>query len=428
MPGYHRTDLKPSMGTPVPAAQQPFSPRRAAHRQRKRHTWRNALLLVAGLIVVLIVCVLVYVGSIGAAFNDRRQTVDAGLAAQDGDGMLNILLLGSDSRGEGRDTAEVKGEDGARSDTMMLVHVPQDRQDIYVMSIVRDLWVEIPGHGERKINGALGLGGYPLVAQTVEDLVGMEIDHLAVIDFEGFNGLTDALGGVELCNPHAFSSGVINPSFFPAGDILLDGTDALRYVRERKAFLAGDFERVQNQQRFVSAVAGRLLTVETLANPQRIMDVVNGFTPFITVDERLDAATIAGHAWSMRNIRPGDIEMFTVPHGPPATTAGGASIVEQDPAGMAELQRALRSGSMEEFLQGDAEGGSSEDETAEEGQPDDGASSPSPSATASGGGQGDEDGVGDGVDQDGTASAEPTESAAATPQADPTPAPVCAGG
>lgn len=415
------------MGTPVPAEQHPYSPRRAAHRQRRRHTWRNALLLVAGLLVVLVVCVLVYIGSIGAAFNDRRQTVDAGITAQDDDGVLNILLLGSDSRGEGRDTADVKGEDGARSDTMMLVHVPEDRQNVYVMSIVRDLWVEIPGHGERKVNGALGLGGYPLVIQTVEDLVGVEIDHLAVIDFEGFNGLTEALGGVELCNPHAFSSGVINPSFFPQGDILLNGTDALRYVRERKAFLDGDFERVQNQQRFVNAVAGRLLTVETLANPQRIMDVVNGFTPFITVDERLDAATLAGYAWSMRDIRPSAIEMFTVPHGPPATTPGGASIVEQDPEGMARLQRALREDSVDEFLQRDQGGGSAE-ETSEPGQPDGGTSSPSPTATASGGGQGDGDGADAGADQDGTASGEPTGSASATPQADPRPAPVCAGG
>lgn len=362
------------MGTPVPAEQHPYSPRRAAHRQRRRHTWRNALLLVAGLLVVLVVCVLVYIGSIGAAFNDRRQTVDAGITAQDDDGVLNILLLGSDSRGEGRDTADVKGEDGARSDTMMLVHVPEDRQNVYVMSIVRDLWVEIPGHGERKVNGALGLGGYPLVIQTVEDLVGVEIDHLAVIDFEGFNGLTEALGGVELCNPHAFSSGVINPSFFPQGDILLNGTDALRYVRERKAFLDGDFERVQNQQRFVNAVAGRLLTVETLANPQRIMDVVNGFTPFITVDERLDAATLAGYAWSMRDIRPSAIEMFTVPHGPPATTPGGASIVEQDPEGMARLQRALREDSVDEFLSAQEDGE----------VPDDAASSPSASDASSG--------------------------------------------
>lgn len=362
------------MGTPVPAEQHPYSPRRAAHRQRRRHTWRNALLLVAGLLVVLVVCVLVYIGSIGAAFNDRRQTVDAGITTQDDDGVLNILLLGSDSRGEGRDTADVKGEDGARSDTMMLVHVPEDRQNVYVMSIVRDLWVEIPGHGERKVNGALGLGGYPLVIRTVEDLVGVEIDHLAVIDFEGFNGLTEALGGVELCNPHAFSSGVINPSFFPQGDILLNGTDALRYVRERKAFLDGDFERVQNQQRFVNAVAGRLLTVETLANPQRIMDVVNGFTPFITVDERLDAATLAGYAWSMRDIRPSAIEMFTVPHGPPATTPGGASIVEQDPEGMARLERALRNDAVGEFLSAQEDGE----------VPDDAASSPSASDASSG--------------------------------------------
>lgn len=380
IPRYHGTDPNPSMGTTVSSDSQHFSPRRAARHRAKRHTWRNAFLLVGGLLAVLIICVLVYVGFIGAAFNDRRQTVDAGITAGD-DGVLNVLLLGSDSRGEGRNTADVKGEDGIRSDTMMLMHVPEDRQSVYVMSIVRDLWVDIPGHGERKINGALGLGGYPLVTQTVEELVGMDIDHLAVIDFEGFNGLTEALGGVELCNPHAFSSGVVNPSFFPQGDILLNGSDALRYVRERKAFLDGDFERVQNQQRFVNAIAGRILTVETLANPQRIMDVVNGFTPFITVDEGLDAATIAGHAWSMREIRPRDIEMFTVPHGPPATTEGGASIVEQDPEAMERLQEAFRSGTVDTFI---STGDDADSSPSPSGDPTDPAeATTSPSGTAS---------------------------------------------
>lgn len=189
----------------------------------------------------------------------------------------------------------------------------------------------------------------------------------------------------------------------------------------------GDFERVQNQQRFVNAVAGRILTVETLANPQRIMDVVNGFTPFITVDERLDAATLAGYAWSMREIRPSAIEMFTIPHGPPATTSGGASIVEQDPEGLARLQRALRDDSVDEFLQGEQGGGSAE-ETSEPGQPNGGTSRPSPTVTSSGGGQGDENAAGGSGEAGASASAEPTESAVATPQATRTPAAVCAGG
>ena len=87
IPRYHGTDPNPSMGTTVSSDSQHFSPRRAARHRGKRHTWRNAFLLVGGLLAVLIICVLVYVGFIGAAFNDRRQTVDAGITAGD-DGVL----------------------------------------------------------------------------------------------------------------------------------------------------------------------------------------------------------------------------------------------------------------------------------------------------------------------------------------------------
>ncbi|MEO9246542.1 LCP family protein [Citricoccus nitrophenolicus] len=342
------------MGTPLSHTDHhEYLPRRSRGQvRRKRHTVRNAFIVVAALLVVVLALVAVYVGSIASTFNDKRQTVDAGIATSEAttDDALNVLVMGSDSRGEGMDTAQNKGEDGERSDTMMLVHIPEDRQNVFVMSIVRDLWVEIPGEGERKVNSALGLGGYPLVTATVENLLGVNVDHLAVIDFEGFNGLTQALGGVEVCNPKAFSSGQVNPSYYPQGEILLQGSDALRYVRERKAFLGGDFERVANQQRFVSAMVDQILTVDTLANPQRVMDVVNSIVPFISVDEGLDAVTIAGYGLQLNGIRSGDIETFTIPHGPPAEGPGGASIVLQDEEALAELRQALQRDRLGDYL------------------------------------------------------------------------------
>ncbi|GAA1662678.1 hypothetical protein GCM10010977_00970 [Citricoccus zhacaiensis] len=362
-----------------------YLPRRSSGRaRRRRHTVRNAFIVVAALLVVVLVFVAVYVGSIASTFNDKRQTVDAGIATSEAttDGALNVLVMGSDSRGEGMDTAENKGEAGERSDTLMLVHIPEDRQNVYVMSIVRDLWVEIPGHGERKVNAALSLGGYPLVTATVENMLGVNIDHLAVIDFEGFNGLTSALGGVQVCNPQSFSSGQVNPSFFPRGEILLEGSDALRYVRERKAFLGGDFERVANQQRFVSAMVDQILTVDTLANPQKLMGVVNSIVPFITVDDGLDAATIAGYGLQLNGIRSNDIETFTVPHGDPAEGPGGASIVLQDEAGIEELRQALEADDLDSYLSGDD---ATEEATARATDAaNDGIASPDASADASG--------------------------------------------
>ncbi len=373
------------MSSPDPGQHAPR--RRARHSSRRRRTLRNALLVAAALLVVVLVFVGLYVTSIATAFNDKRQTVDAGIATQAAvdDGALNVLLLGSDSRGDGMDTAENKGEDGERSDTMMLVHVPEDRQDVYVMSIVRDLWVKIPGHGERKVNAALGLDGYPLVTATIENLVGVNVDHLAVIDFEGFNGLTEALGGVQVCNPNTFSSGQVNPSYFPQGEILLQGSDALRYVRERKAFLGGDFERVANQQRFVSAMVDQVLTVDTLANPQKLTDVINAIVPFITVDQGLDAATIAGYGLQLNGIRPADIHTFTLPHGSPTEGPGGASIVEQDEEAMTELRRALQADELDQYLSGGTE---------------DGQAAPSDAATPSGEGAAPGDGASSGESGD----------------------------
>ncbi|NUL43593.1 LytR family transcriptional regulator [Cellulosimicrobium funkei] len=421
-----------------------YLPRRSSGRaQRRRHTVRNAFIVVAALLVVVLVFVGVYVASIASTFNDKRQTVDAGIATSEAtnDGALNVLVMGSDSRGEGMDTAENKGEDGERSDTLMLVHVPEDRQNVYVMSIVRDLWVEIPGHGERKVNAALGLGGYPLVTETVENLLGVNIDHLAVIDFEGFNGLTSALGGVQICNPQSFSSGQVNPSFFPQGEILLEGSDALRYVRERKAFLGGDFERVANQQRFVSAMVDQILTVDTLANPQKLMGVVNSIVPFITVDDGLDAATIAGYGLQLNGIRSDDIETFTVPHGDPAEGPGGASIVLQDEAGVEELRQALQADDLDGYLSGDdgteeaaggdasaetTDGGASSEASADASPEPSGASAPSESGEPSGTDGGAEAGTDDSTD--GGTNATTSASGSARDSVETTePAVVCAG-
>ena len=111
-----------------------------------------------------------------------------------------MLLLGSDSR-------DPDGAAGGpyRADTIMLMHVPSDRQEAYFISIPRDLWVPIPptpdgsaGGREAKINAATAFGGVPLMVQTVEAYTGVRLDHVVLVDFGGFVEVTDALGGVEM--------------------------------------------------------------------------------------------------------------------------------------------------------------------------------------------------------------------------------------
>ncbi|WBL18569.1 LCP family glycopolymer transferase [Citricoccus sp. NR2] len=312
------------------------------------------------LVLVGVGAVSLYANRLTTEFNEGRQTVESGIIPDHEpleDGVLNILLLGSDSRGDAENSDEGGGE---RSDTMMLVHIPEDRESAYVMSIMRDLWVNIPGYGETKVNAALDYGGYPLVIDTVEELVGADIDHLAIVDFDGFRELTTALGGVEVENSIPFSSGQSNPAFYPEGTIRLEGTDALRFVRERKAFLDGDYQRVKNQQLFLTAIIRQLLNADTLTDPQKVNDVVSMFTPFITVDESLDASTIVDYGISLRDLRANNIEMFTIPNAGPGTTSGGASVIWQDENVMPRLQEAFRNDDLGAFLE--AEGLLEDDE------------------------------------------------------------------
>src|SRR5699024_8838562 len=181
-------------------------------------------------------------------FNTNREVVDTDIDQTTDafdDGEMNVLVLGSDAR-------EDEEAEEQRSDTMMLVHIPETRDELYVMSIMRDLWVEIPDVGMSKINSAQSYGGYPKTIETIEGLTGAELHPLGVIDFNGCQARTTARGGAESDNATAFSAGQAIPSYFPEGTIRLEGTDALRFVRERKAFDDGDYQRVANQQKFLT--------------------------------------------------------------------------------------------------------------------------------------------------------------------------------
>ena len=280
-------------------------------------------------------------------FDTNRETIETGIdqtseAFEDGE--MNILVLGSDAR-------EGQSQEDQRSDTMMLVHIPESRDEMYVMSIMRDLWVEIPDVGMSKVNSAQSHGGYPLTIDTVEGLTGAEIDHMVIVDFDGFSDLTSALGGVEVENDMAFSAGQANPSYYPEGTIRLEGTDALRFVRERKAFTDGDYQRVKNQQKFLTGIASQVLDSSTLTNPAKISDMVKSFTPYLTVDESLDAQTLVNYGMSMSKMRASNITSFTIPNAGTGTTPGGASVVWPDEEELASMRSAMEDGTMDEYVQ-----------------------------------------------------------------------------
>ena len=265
------------------------------------------------------------------------------------DGMLNILVMGSDSRGATTAEALSGGNSNQRADTLMLVHVPADRSKIFTVSLMRDLWVDIPGHGQAKINAALAYGGVPLMVQTVESMFNQRIDHVAMIDFEGFVGMTDALGGVEVNVTQPFVSPHSSKKY-AKGPTVLDGKGALDFVRERYAYADGDYQRVRNQQAFLQALLAKNLSRDTLLNPVKIHNVISAMAPFVSADSGLNAGTLARLGLELRNVRSDDMEMFTLPTLGTGTSADGQSIVIPDRNAIAGLSRALADDSLDKFV------------------------------------------------------------------------------
>lgn len=281
-----------------------------------RHPIRNTLLVVSGLLVAVVVVAGIYAFGLANTFDSAKKITqsfpeEATRPALSPNASQNILLMGSDTRGE--ISEDIEDIEGTRSDTMMVVHVPEDRQSLQIMSIMRDSWVDIPGYGEAKINAALAYGGVPLVVQTVEGLIDARIDRVAVVDFEGFAGITDALGGVAVENPIDFTSSHKAGHTYAAGTIVLDGAEALAFVRERYAFADGDFQRVRNQQIFVKGLLREVLSAETLTNPVKVNDLVASVAPYLTVDSGFTSAYAAGLGLELRSIRMSDLTFFTAP-------------------------------------------------------------------------------------------------------------------
>lgn len=255
-----------------------------------------------------------------------------------------ILLVGSDVRGNvGDDLEAIRGQ---RADTIMVVRIPADREGVQVVSIMRDNWVDIPRFGSAKINAALAFGGMPLLVETVEGMIGSRIDHVAIIDFDGFEGLTNALGGVTVNNQKAFTG---RGTRFEQGPITLNGEDALKFVRERYAFTDGDYQRVRNQQAYIKGLISTLLSRETLTNPTRVADAVAQIAPYLTVDEGLGSGYLIGLAPSLASLRADDVSFITSPT-LGTGMIGSQSVVHVDWEGWEALRTAFQEDTLAEYI------------------------------------------------------------------------------
>ena len=269
------------------APSDPTLPKRRG-KVRKRHTIGKVLLasvlvlaLATGLSMVFLYRHLngnLNVVDVTGQLTDRPTKVDVSGPQEP----LNVLVMGSDNRDcDGCNIDNLTGG-GQRSDTTILLHLSADRERAYGISIPRDLIVDrpdckdedgdtIPGATHVMWNEAFSVGGPACTIQQVEQLTGIRLDHYVVVDFEGFRGMVDAIGGVEVCIPEP----IVDPAHginIAAGTRKIKGYEALNYVRERYVVGNGsDIGRMKRQQAFIASMAHQVVTAGTLARPDHLV-------------------------------------------------------------------------------------------------------------------------------------------------------------
>ncbi|GGP97828.1 transcriptional regulator [Streptomyces virginiae] len=256
-------------------------------------------------------------------------------------GAQNILLIGSDSR-SGQGNAGYGEDKGTqRSDTTILLHLPQDRRSATAVSIPRDLMTQIPsclrpdgsrtGASFAQFNWAFQWGGAACTIRTVEKLTGIRIDHHMVIDFSGFKRMVDAVGGVEVCLAEPVND-VQAKLKLPAGLQTLRGEQALGFVRARHSLGNGsDTERMGRQQQFLGSLVKKVQSNGVLLNPARLYPLLDAATSSLTTDPGL--ASLRNMYELVRGVRgiPTDrITFLTVPRRPYAPNPNRDELVEPD--------------------------------------------------------------------------------------------------
>lgn len=201
----------------------------------------------------------------------KVDTSPAGTRPADSKG-YNYLLVGSDSRAglteEQRKKYATGNAAGRRTDSIILVHVPAGGGKPALISLPRDSYVPIPGHGSNKINAAFAFGGPNLLVQTVEQVTDLHIDGYVEIGFAGFASVVDSVGGVNICVPFRMNDKKAGINL-KKGCQVLDGANALGYVRARYSDPRGDIGRAERQRQFLAAIMKKALTPSTVLIPTR---------------------------------------------------------------------------------------------------------------------------------------------------------------
>lgn len=293
-------------------------------------------------------------------------------------GPLTFLVIGSDSReGANHNPNTLDGSSGAsagaRSDTIILMHVPASMDRAYVISIPRDSWVPIARTkgtgvaGNDKINAAFNEpGGAPRLTKTVQLLTGLTIDYPVVVDFAAVRKLTDLVGGVDVVidktsvdesrflpanskypTTKCYYKGVArNCLTFKQGQLRLDGQLAEYYVRQRKNLAEGDLDRAKRQQQFLRALMSKAVSGGMLANPKKFDELVVTIARSLTVDQRMPVQSLA---FTLKDLRPADLVFMTLPIDR-LGFVGDQSVIFVNKPRIAELSAAVKAGTLDQYI------------------------------------------------------------------------------
>jgi len=304
---------------------------------------QRALALVCGAASALVLLIAGSAWALSTYVSGHIGRVSAGTGGTPSSGPLNILVAGVDLRSGLTRFQQARLHVGtvssSNSDTMMIVHVPADHSSVSVVSLPRDSWVAIPGHGMNKINAAFGLGGPKLMVRTVEQDTGLTINDYVEVDFLGFVKVINALGGVNICLPYA-----VNDPYsglrLSAGKHHVGGLTALEFARDRHSFALSDLARISDQQQLLSSMLSEAISSGTIANPVRLSAFLSAASAAVKVDQRLNVTSLADQ---LRGIPASRVTFTTVPiANANYLTPTGQSAVQWDSRAAARLFAALK--------------------------------------------------------------------------------------
>nr|WP_229923559.1 LCP family protein [Streptomyces candidus] len=283
-------------------------------------------------------------------FKDMKNRPEAGNG-------MNILLVGTDGRDritkEEKEKYRLGGAPCHCTDTIMVVHVSEDRDRASIVSLPRDSYAEMPEHtdgtsGEHhkahpvKLNAAYAEGGPALTTRTVEHMTGVKIDHYLEVDFTSFMKTVDVLGGVDICTSSALKDSHTGLDLAP-GTHRLGGGEALQYVRSRHIDGASDLGRMQRQQRFLAAFIAKATSSGALLNPVRFRAVAATLLGSVRADSGFGTTEMYALAQAMRGFSPASSEFTSVPIGEMGHQVRGiGTTLKWDDAKAKKLFAALR--------------------------------------------------------------------------------------